>query len=333
MTIPYTCCKCDYQTNHRGSMINHFKRKKPCPNINNIELTDAIKQTILDCRMYHVTQPMIQERPTIINNNNNTINNVNVYNIITKMDPDRKIDLLMEQMNKDMPNLQDIPYFKRMRHHMLIHKDKPDAMLSSCRHIDDLFKEIIDFLQSFFDDETNIVYNCFIKSNLFHLYDGDMWDKRTIPNGMNVFIKTMKQMIFDAYELCLIRQMMHWKKRKEAKDYLRSYYAFISSFDNKPIILEGHNNDNKLLYNEDEIEYDNSNYSCYDIHDEMLTLWTHVEKDMKEYKKISNKQTLKQIVTHHSDKTIRCLDTSISSNLELMDTLSQTHPVHSSIAI
>jgi hypothetical protein len=51
---PYTCICCGYKTSHKPSMYNHFyKKTKHCPKlINDIELTDEIKEYILHNRIY-----------------------------------------------------------------------------------------------------------------------------------------------------------------------------------------------------------------------------------------------------------------------------------------
>lgn len=301
----YKCCRCNYETSHKGSMVNHFKRKKPCPNLNNIEMTDEIKQKILDNRIYHI--PSVQYPPT-------TINNIHIYNTILKLEPDVKIDLLMEYLNIDMEGIYDSKHFNRMRKHMLSYKDKEDEHETvNCHHIEDLFKEIILFLKSFFDENepTKNMYNCFIKSNIFHMFDGYCWEKDTVPSGLKQLIHTMKNMIFDAYEICLIRQLLFIQKRCKAKEMLKEYYAFILSFDNIPTFLEERNNDNKLLYNKNEPKYNDE--PAYVIIDELYQIWTIVGKEMKEYKKSSNKKTLKQIVNNHSYKTLRILDKIILS--------------------
>ena len=318
---PYTCPRCDYQTGHKYSMINHFKRKNVCPDVNDLELTDEIKQKILDSRVYHK-----KKEPTSITNNINNIQNIqNIFNI----DPDVKINRLMDHMNKDMPNLLEHNHFRRMKRSMITHKDREDAD-EECRHIDDLFKEIIDFLQSFFDedDPENNVYNCFIKANMFHIYDEDCWEKRTVPNGMKQFIKTLKTMIFDAYEVCLIRQMTEWKKRQKAIEALKAYYSLICSFNNKPTFLEGRDNDNKLLYNKNDHQYMNDNYSSYEYIDQLQTIWLEVTKDMKDYKKDKNSKQLKDIMTNHSNATLKNLDSQLKStvegNVEFQQTMLQT---------
>lgn len=304
----YKCARCSYETNKKSNINNHFNRKRVCANVNNIELTDEIKQTILDNRIYHPPAPV--QAPTTINN---TINNVNIYNTVSKMDPEYKIEKLMEHLNREVINLDDYHHFNRMRKSLLHHKDREEEKYTiTCRHIEDLFKEVIDFLQSFFNEDNpdRNVYNCFIKSNMFHIYDNDCWEQNTVPGGLKLFIKTLKSMVFDAYEVCLIRQLMIWQKRPQARTALKEYYAFILSFDNQPTFREGRNSDNKLLYNKNEPEYDQE--PTYDLVEELADIWNSVVNDMKEYKKINNNKTLKQIFTNHSDKTFRNLDKQVT---------------------
>jgi hypothetical protein len=52
--IKYKCPRCDYTTNKVNNMQTHFKRKKGCENKNNLELTDIIKEIVLQDRIYHV---------------------------------------------------------------------------------------------------------------------------------------------------------------------------------------------------------------------------------------------------------------------------------------
>ena len=54
---PYECICCGYATTRKSCMVDHFyKVKKPCPKcINNIELTDEIKEYILANRIFTIS--------------------------------------------------------------------------------------------------------------------------------------------------------------------------------------------------------------------------------------------------------------------------------------
>lgn len=295
---PYKCPRCNYESVVKQNMKYHLNRKRVCPKVNDVELTPEIKESILINRIYHIPK---QEKITNITNNNQTIQ-------ILNMSPDVKIEKLMSHLNKEIPNLQDSKYFRRMRNSLITHKER---LNEDCRSMDDLFKEIMEFLEDSLQNDE--FYNCFIASNIFHVYDDDEWQKRTIPKGMKHFIKIMKTMIFDAYEVCLIRQLSNWRIRQKAKDALKEYYSFICSFDNIPTFLEERNNDNKLLYNKNEPQYDNENYSSFVILDELQILWNNIERDMKCYKKNQNTNQLKQIIKNHSDETFKKLDEKVYS--------------------
>jgi hypothetical protein len=55
-SVPYTCPRCKYTTIHKNDMKRHlYNKKKDCPgSVNDIELTDEIKEKILKNRCYAV---------------------------------------------------------------------------------------------------------------------------------------------------------------------------------------------------------------------------------------------------------------------------------------
>ena len=59
MCSKYECIRCGYSTDLKQSMNLHlYKKKKPCQTIvNNIELTDEIKEYILNNRVYKIPEP------------------------------------------------------------------------------------------------------------------------------------------------------------------------------------------------------------------------------------------------------------------------------------
>ena len=61
---PYTCCRCGYKTSEKYRMNNHlYKKIKSCPAIeNNIELTNEIKEFILNNRIYKIPKEKKEEK-------------------------------------------------------------------------------------------------------------------------------------------------------------------------------------------------------------------------------------------------------------------------------
>jgi hypothetical protein len=94
--ILYTCIRCDYKTDEKRNMKRHlYEKNKPCQSKKNkIELTDEIKEEIMNNRIYHIPKPVTNiSRPRIITNNEeyhyiyivrpneNVLHNENVYKI------------------------------------------------------------------------------------------------------------------------------------------------------------------------------------------------------------------------------------------------------------
>jgi len=262
-----------------------------CPNVTNIDLTDEIKNTILNHRIYHVPEPI--QIPTKITTNITNIVNMGTY----------AIDQVMMKLEKDMPNFLDTKFFKKRRHNLLLHKNNENSE-HWCPSIPDFLEFIMEFLEN---ERYNQAFTLFIRTHMLHLHDDDVWQTRPIHTGMKNVLSLLKVLILDAYEISLTRQLKHWKTRKEALGYLKEYYEFIQCFDIKATFLEERRNDNLLLYNKNEIEYDNEEYSGYIYIEQLEKLWTETTFANKDYKKQKITSQVKQIVSYHSDETFKAL--------------------------
>ena len=77
--IPYCCIRCGYTTSQKPDIKKHlYDLKKPCPAIvNKIELTDEIKQDIIDNRVHHLKiETKINNAKYIKKNKSNIIQNI-----------------------------------------------------------------------------------------------------------------------------------------------------------------------------------------------------------------------------------------------------------------
>jgi hypothetical protein len=95
--IPYQCPSCGYETPSKVRMRRHlYTLKNHCPKtVNDLTLTDAIKEYILENRVYHFKK---QKTPhTVINNQYNQMNNV-----LSNMDLLDKITSYAKQSNVEM---------------------------------------------------------------------------------------------------------------------------------------------------------------------------------------------------------------------------------------
>ena len=85
----YCCIRCGYETDLKSNMYRHlFLKKTSCPQLKNlIELTDEIKQHIMDNRIYII--PKVEKPTKIINN---ITNNNKMINYIINMDTIEKLE-------------------------------------------------------------------------------------------------------------------------------------------------------------------------------------------------------------------------------------------------
>ncbi len=65
---PYTCIRCNYQTTQKNDMKKHlFEKKKICQStFNKIDLTDEIKNEILENRIYIIPKETKKEKDALI---------------------------------------------------------------------------------------------------------------------------------------------------------------------------------------------------------------------------------------------------------------------------
>ena len=156
MTIPYLCVRCGYSTDFKGNMRTHFMKKKPCPTaLNNIELTDAIKNEILKSRIYHIPKNEMSVQQ-IINNNiqhNNTVNNY-----IIKMDTMEKLN---HYVNFNKIETIGIEFDVEEKYKNEINKLEGDKYKYGFHLNNDKLLEIIDNISNVSDnlDDFNVLYD------------------------------------------------------------------------------------------------------------------------------------------------------------------------------
>ena len=96
----YECPRCSYSTRHKTNMKNHFyKLKSSCPAVtSDMELTDEIKEHVLNNRVYRPQTPVQHEPSTsTIIHQYNTINN-----FIAGMDAVEKLTKYMQYSQKTL---------------------------------------------------------------------------------------------------------------------------------------------------------------------------------------------------------------------------------------
>jgi hypothetical protein len=234
---PYLCPCCGYKTSKKGNMRAHlYKSKTPCPKLrNDIELTNEIKEYVLQNRIYKIANVPMQQ---VINQ---TINNYNVIqNFISGMDVMDKLNKYMEYNKKEIIDFED--------------KVEESYMLTSKRLDEDKFKygfelrtrdilEIIDKISSIPDNKPeyfNIIYDAQI--NKLKLYEEGAWKSMLIAQGIRQILIITQECLLNSYESFLMRKIKNNRSLlvecQKSKELLIEYYKFIGAFEIYPFCKE-----------------------------------------------------------------------------------------------
>ena len=263
----YTCIRCGYNTHDRSCIRRHlYIKKKPCQSIeNDIELTDEIKETILNNRIYHM--PKEKKNTTynkIINNNNN----INTY--IANLDDIEKIQKHFQHMNICIKPIEQIVEEKYERNIQMLQNGNGNTKL--CMSKTELIDTIENIVKINHLEELNYIFDK--KLDQIKIYEEDGWNARRIIPGIKIILTTLKEYYLDYYEKYLISNIVY--KRNKAQDtskfteHLEDYYKFLVCLDFQPYIEDRSRND-ILDIDDDENDY------------------LFMEKYMNIYQKIKNK--------------------------------------------
>lgn len=230
---PYVCPKCGYSSEKKETMNRHFQRKTPCPSINPIDLSDEIKQFVLDHRIYH--PPKVSKKspqqPTI----NQQINNIQyVQNFISSLDPLEKLKTYCEYKDIKPINFEDAlnDRYSRVVERLEANKYKYGYRLSS--------NDFLDIINDTCSLNGNIEnFNVFYdeKANKLRLYLDD-WNEYFMDMGIEKLIFYVKEYYLDYYEDYAYRQIVNPElslhERKQYEECLDEYYKYLITFNIKP---------------------------------------------------------------------------------------------------
>ena len=248
----YQCPRCGYHSYQKARMRNHLYAKKVmCPATKNvIELTDDLKQHILDNRIYHITDnktTVTQVPPTI----NTTIHNYHVMNaLISGMDPLEKLTKYVDYKIVQITDIEDhleeafILKSKRLENNKVKHFSMsiPDML------------EVVDSVTSMCQVENfNIIYD--EKLNKLKLFSCGNWKSQLIDSGIKELIEKIQSCYLGSYECYLIRKTISSPpfEKRQAEEHLEMFYKFIACFDITPYVTDKTNN--QIIYNIDDDRY------------------------------------------------------------------------------
>lgn len=262
---PFVCISCGYETHHKSSMWNHFyRKKKPCPKSQrDIDLTEDIKDYILQNRVYHIPIPPPPVVQQIINNTiNQQINNYNqINNFVSDLDATHFEDGTEERFSN--------------------HVDK----LEGNKVVFDDVTTIKDNAENF-----NIYYDEI--PNKLNIFCNGKWKSFLLDVGIKRMIGIIQGYYLDAYECYMIRK--HTTTSPHIKDRIEEYYKFIACFGVWPFVHCRSNGE--ILSGEEDACFDLSDtwYNVYSRVKDRVTMTecTRIKKQVIEIVKRNTKSNI-----------------------------------------
>lgn len=323
----YVCPRCSYTTVKRANIITHLERKRPCADINHLELTEEIKEIVLRNRIYHPPKEDVNVKPTMNVTNNNVI--TNIQNIINNnMTPVEKLMKYAEYKDIDLiPLDEDLnDRYANLKYKLKKANESSGSASTSSTFAStsaststsassrpynhelrskDFQKVIDEISQSNKKDfnDFNIIYDT--KMNKISILDDDgEWKETLIQEALYEIIYLVQDNYFDEYETYLIKRTKYGQSYDAqcAKELLREYYRFISIFDLQPFCIKDDTNFLK------DVEYGSTT-----IKDEFYPMYLSIKDNVKLGEKKNVHKTVLDIIKRNSAKNLNNLNTSISS--------------------
>lgn len=282
MGILYQCPRCGYNTSEKNNMRKHlYKRVKPCPtNINDIELTEEIKQHILDFCVYHIKK----EEPIFKTTNFNISTYNTLNNFVRGLDIMTKVEHVSLKENENVTAFDeslDQKYKSQIRY-LEQNLDKGQQLVKKDDYIN-IFDEVTNMSNAKSIKNFNILYDD--KKDVFLMYNDGTWNEYRIQKFVETVTLYIKDYYWSAYETYLIRRIMNsddCMKRVKTREILEVYYTILASLDIPPFVENS--NDNKIKFTPDDDEYwiepDKFADHHFEIVEEYYNLYTKIKNNL-----------------------------------------------------
>jgi hypothetical protein len=299
----YLCIRCGFSTKIKNDIRRHFYNlKKICPATkNNIELTDEIKEYILNNRIYIIPKPQKPEKPTIINNiNNQIINNYNqINNLIMSMDPIEKINKYIKYKNIELVDIDE-----RLNETFESKANKLKNNKFKYFHLNlQSIIGIIDEITTIKDINTlNIFYDNIL--NKIKIFCDNEWLSLLLDFGIITIIDKIQYAYLNSYECYLIRKIINennYHSKQELKEILEEYYKFLAWFDIQPYIFS--KNNNKILFNDNDDKYYESSNN-FTIYNDYYKLYTNIISKINKTEQAKVKKGIESIIKKNTKSFI-----------------------------
>ncbi len=317
---PYCCVRCGYETPQKTDMRKHlYGLKKICQGVlNDIELTEEIKEKILENRKYIIPKEKKEKTPeqTIVQNiqYNNTMNNY-----IKNMDD---LDKIKKYMNyKDMEILsieEDMENTFSARVNKLENNKFKFGYDIDENRLFDIIEEICKLRRGDFK-KLNIVYDDKMKE--LNLFKSGSWETLILERGLREIISLLQDYFLNYYEKYLVMKIYNEVNEQEKMKYredIERHYKLLSCFDLPPYIKD--KNDLEILgkyYKENEEDFENKDEKeKYILEEKYLKIYNKISDDTK---KSEINKTKKNIIDILKNNTKRNMKEFNSKMVDLLD--------------
>ncbi len=304
MSKPYRCPRCDYNTMKKSHMRDHlFKKIRKCPATeNDIELTEAIKNYILDNRIYKIPKP--PKEPSIIQNiqNNNIMNNYikNMDDLvkIKKYISYNDIDLL--SIEEDMENT-----FGARVNKLENNKFKFGYNIDENR-LFDIIEEICKLRRGDLK-KLNIVYDEKMKE--LNIFKSGSWETLILERGLREVISLLQDYFLNYYEKYLVMKIyleVNEQEKMKYREDIERHYKLLGCFDLPAYIKD--KNDIEILgkyYDGNEEDFENKDEKeKFILEEKYLKIYNKVVDDTKKGEINKTKKNIIDIIKNNSKRNM-----------------------------
>jgi hypothetical protein len=267
-----------------------YNLKKTCPGQRNtLELTDEIKQHILDNRVYIIPNPSAPDNSSKLINT--TINNYNLMqNFMTNINP---IDILTKFNNYKNIDLVDIDDSLEDAYCAQSNKLNKNKCKNFSMTMDDFF-EVVDKITRIEDTEVlNIIYEEDL--NKLNMFSCGEWKGFLLASGTKHLIEKIQAYFLNAYEIYLLRKIHGdsvYDKQKNT-EHLMQYYRFLCCFDITPFVMDS--SDADIL---------GDSNTGYDLQERYYSKYKSLKDDIKLSESNRIKKQVYDIIKRNSRKNI-----------------------------
>lgn len=224
----------------RSSMVHHlYKNKKPCPkSINNIDLTNEIKEHIVNNKVYHIEPSYSKVTCKTINQTfNQQINHYHqISNYVTSLSVEEKLSKYLHHKQQEITDFEDEVEEKYLSHVNKLEKNKVNNYQLNIDNMLQVIDEVTAICNN--AEHFNIYYD--EVPNKLKLFSGGTWKTSLLDIGVREMIEMIKGCYLDAYEAYLLRKLYNTQtscfSKVQAKERLEEYYKFIACFNVTPSI-------------------------------------------------------------------------------------------------